>query len=104
MYDQNSQKHYVDEKSVSGFDWSPSFTGRNGSLTYKNRRRLTMKRFSGCSIFVTALFVLMYHLVTQTPAVFAADSTVLRYAGSFPINHHCTRGQELFAKLVMRFE
>jgi len=26
--------------------------------------------------------------------------TVLRFAGHHPINHHCTRGMDLYAKLV----
>lgn len=60
-----------------------------------------MKKCSECSFFVAACFVLMCHFVFHTSAAFATDPTVLRYAGSFPINHHCTRGQELFAKLVM---
>jgi tripartite ATP-independent transporter DctP family solute receptor len=67
----------------------------------KIKREVPMKRFSKCSFLMIIFFVLMASFVAQMSVVSAAETTVLRFAGSWPVNHHCTRGQEFYAKLVM---
>ncbi|HVN25985.1 MAG TPA: TRAP transporter substrate-binding protein [Syntrophorhabdales bacterium] len=54
--------------------------------------------FIAIAVFVLAVFCSVSHL----PAAGAESGpAVLRFAGWHPIEHHCTRGQELYAKLVM---
>ena len=60
-----------------------------------------MKRSSQFPFFMAVLFALMFSLVIQLSVASAAETTTLRFAGWHPIGHHCTRGQELYAKLVM---
>jgi tripartite ATP-independent transporter DctP family solute receptor len=59
-----------------------------------------MKRVGTASILATVFLMFVFCLAVQLPSAFGADVTVLRFAGSHPIDHHCTRGMELFAKLV----
>ena len=47
------------------------------------------------------LLVLTSCLITPLTLVSAAETTILRFAGHHPLNHHCTRGMELYSKLVM---
>jgi tripartite ATP-independent transporter DctP family solute receptor len=46
-----------------------------------------------------AFGVALIWLGIQIPESFSAEIT-LRYAANLPIGHHCTRGQELYAKLI----
>jgi tripartite ATP-independent transporter DctP family solute receptor len=59
-----------------------------------------MKIVRRASFLMIVLLVSMCFLIMQVPLALAADVTVLRFAGSHPIGHHCTRGMELYAKLV----
>jgi tripartite ATP-independent transporter DctP family solute receptor len=61
-----------------------------------------MKKCSKYSFVMIGCCVLTFCFVPRLSAVFAAETqTILRYAGWHPINHHVTRGQELYARLVM---
>jgi len=60
--------------------------------------RKCTKRFLG----IVAFSLLTFCFVSQLSA--APDEgppTIIRYAGWHPIEHHCTRGQDLYARLIM---
>ncbi|RJR52526.1 MAG: TRAP transporter substrate-binding protein [Desulfobacteraceae bacterium] len=63
------------------------------------KRGFTMKRSLRRFFDVTVPLAVVLYVVTGI-AVTSSAQTVLRFGGSFPIDHHCTRGQEYFAKLV----
>ncbi len=61
-----------------------------------------MKNYVYRLICVMMFAALNFCMVNQLSAAPSENAPmVLRYAGWHPIGHHCTEGQELFAKLVM---
>ena len=59
-----------------------------------------MERVGKRSVASGVLLLSCLFLFAQTPAASGAE-TVLRFAGNHPLTHHCTRGMELYAKLIM---
>lgn len=60
-----------------------------------------MGRHGRCKLLMAVFFLPLIWFVSPLSLVGAAEVTILRFAGHHPINHHCTRGMELYAKLVM---
>jgi tripartite ATP-independent transporter DctP family solute receptor len=60
-----------------------------------------MERLGKRIFLVTFLLMPMFYLVMQLSVASAADVTVLRFAGFYPINHYMTQSMELYAKHVM---
>lgn len=60
--------------------------------------RKCTKRFIGIAVFSLIIFCSVTRL-SAAPDEGAA--TIIRYAGWHPIEHHCTRGQDLYARLIM---
>jgi tripartite ATP-independent transporter DctP family solute receptor len=60
-----------------------------------------MKKIERVSLLMIVFLVSMFFLSMQVSYVSAADVTVLRFSGHHPIGHHCSRGLEFYAKLVM---
>lgn len=59
-----------------------------------------MKRVGRVNLLGGVLLMSFFFLAVGSPAAFGAD-IILRFAGNHPLTHHCTRGMELYAKLVM---
>jgi len=59
-----------------------------------------MEEFKKRFVLAVIFCFIAIGLGIQCPEAFGAEIT-LRYAANLPIGHHCTRGQELYAKLIM---
>ena len=59
-----------------------------------------MERLGKLNVFAAVLVTLLLLVAGQSSVAFGAE-TILRFAGNHPLTHHCTRGMDLYAKLVM---
>jgi len=59
-----------------------------------------MKSVQRVNFFGGVLLMSFLSIAAGLPTASCADIT-LRFAGNHPLTHHCTRGMELYAKLVM---
>lgn len=59
-----------------------------------------MVKFRKQIVLMGVLYLTILWFGAQCPEVSSSEIT-LRFAGNHPINHHCTRGMELYAKLIM---